>query len=120
MDEHHWTLRDALTAFALVIVASGLAEAARRRDRSGRRWGAGGIILGVVGTAIGMMLGSLTRPRRPPVRSRFGRARSVGGVRHRAGRSKLGFGYGWASFLEWLGVGTQPQTYVDHCCGPQT
>ena len=75
----------------------------------------GGIILGVVGTAIGMITGLAYARTKAPASAFSLRPCSlewaVYGIALVA--PVLGFGYGWASFLEWLGVGTQPQTYVD-------
>ena len=112
-----WSLRDALTAFALVIVASGLATGLLVVG-TGQDVGdgeQGGIILGVVGTAIGMISGLAYARTKAPASAFSLRPCSlewaVYGIALVA--PVLGFGYGWASFLEWLGVGTQPQTYVD-------
>ena len=118
MDEHPaWSIRDALTAFALVIVLSGVVTAILVA-LSGQEGGGDdpdAIILGVVGTAIGMLGGLAYAKTKAPWSAFALRPCSLEWVLYAVAMvvPVLAFGYGWASLLEWLGMGTEPQAYVD-------
>ena len=118
MDEQpSWTIRDALTAFAIVILASGVAGGTLLAAVGGaaNEVKPEAIVLGVAATAFGMICGLVYARRKAPASAFAFRPCSLEWAVYAVAMvvPVLGFGYGWASLLEWLGVGTQPQTYVD-------
>jgi len=112
-----WSIRDSLMAFGLVIVVSAIAasvlivgfgEGASADDPDD-------ILLGIVATAIGMVSG-LVYARSKASSDAFAlRPCTAEWAMYAVAMvvPVLGFGYCWASLLDWLGMGTEPQTYVD-------
>ena len=118
MDEHStWTIRDGLMAFALVIVASGVAtvalmlifgvaEAAEDAQLA---------VLGVGGTAIGMVCGLVYARTKAPASALSLRPCPQVWMLYAVAMvvPVLAFGYGWSSAIEWFGWEIAPQSYVE-------